>query len=109
MALAAENASSIEPWTTDAERRVAGLEVVLLKQTYVLPWSQFLYAEGSSDQVRAVFTTHDLLITGTGLSSLLSGFAAQQITQIREPARTEKFGAATGPRITTLTVKHSSS
>jgi hypothetical protein len=56
-----------------------------------------------------VFTTHDLLITGTGLSSLLSGFAAQQITQIREPARTEKFGAATGPRITTLTVKHSSS
>lgn len=26
------------------------LEVVLLKRTYVLPWSQFLYAEGDNDE-----------------------------------------------------------
>ncbi len=94
-----------KPWTIDSERRVAGLEVVLLKQTCVLPWSQFLYAEGSADQLRAVFTTHDLLITGTGLSSLLSDFAAQHITRLQEPPRNEKFSLSSGPRITTLAVK----
>jgi hypothetical protein len=104
MASAAEKASSHQSWTIDPERRVAGLEVVLLKHTYVLPWSQFLYAEGSADQLRAVFTTHDLLITGTGLSSLLSDLAAQHLTQIREPARADKFGPVSGPRISTLTV-----
>jgi hypothetical protein len=91
-------------WTIDTEQRVSGLMVVLLKQTYVLPWSQFLYAEGTADQLRAVFTTHDLQMTGAGLTSLLSDFAAQHLTEIREPARAEKFGSAAEPRITTLTV-----
>ncbi len=104
MALAAESKPSWQPWTIDPERRAAGLQVVLLKQTYVLPWSQFLYAEGGADRLRAVFTTHDLLVTGAGLSSLLSAFATQHLTELREPARADRFGAADGPRIATLNV-----
>ena len=99
------SASDTPLWTVDTEQRVAGLEVVLLKHTYVLPWSQFLYALGSADQLRAVFTTHDILIQGSDLASLLSAFAAQQLTQLREPARTDKFSSAPGPRITALSVR----
>ncbi len=92
-------------WTVDVEHRLLGLEVILLKTSYVLPWSQFLYAEGTGEAVRAVFTTHDVSVKGSGLASLLSDFARQQISVLKEPARTEKFVAASGPRITELTVR----
>lgn len=92
-------------WTVNREERVLGLEVILLKRTYVFPWSQFLHAEGSADEVRAIFTTHDVLVKGAGLDALLSDLAAQQVTVLREPARTEKFTAASGPRITELMVR----
>jgi hypothetical protein len=51
-----------------ALRGVLGLEVILLKQVFVLPWNQFLYAEGGDDEVRAVFTTHDVVAKGNGLA-----------------------------------------
>lgn len=57
MALADEQA-----WDVNNDARVHGLQVVLLKRVYVLPWAQFLYAEGTSDEVRAAFSTHDVLI-----------------------------------------------
>ena len=48
-----------------AEGRAYCLHVVLVKREYVLQWVQFsvcsfLYAEGTGDSVRAVFTTHDV-------------------------------------------------
>ena len=57
--------------------RQTGLEIVLLKRTYVFPWSQFLYAEGGDDEIRAVFTTHDLIVRGTALTGLLGDLAGQ--------------------------------
>ena len=48
---------SQKSWKTTTQERPAGLEIVLLKSTYVLPWSQFLYAEGGDDEIRAHF--HD--------------------------------------------------
>jgi hypothetical protein len=59
-------------WKTTTQERPAALEIVLLKWTYVLPWSQFLYAEGGDDDIRLAFTTHDVLVKGGGLSSLLA-------------------------------------
>ncbi len=34
------------------------LEIVLLKRTFILPWHQFLYAEGGNDEIRLAFATH---------------------------------------------------
>lgn len=99
-------ASAAEQFSILAEgERLPTLEVVLHKQTYILPWSQFLYAAGADDQMRAVFTTHDVLVVGSGLAVLLSAFATQQLARLREPARTDRFSSPDGPRITALSVK----
>ena len=91
-------------WAVEKDKRVQGLLVVMLKRAYVLPWAQFLYAEGTSEEVRGVFSTHNVIVRGSGLASLLSDFAAQHITMLKEPGRTDKFIAATGPRIVQLEV-----
>ena len=44
-------ADNSRTWKTRQERPAA-LEIILLKRTYVLPWSQFLYADGDNDEVR---------------------------------------------------------
>lgn len=92
-------------WTVDPDRRVLGLQVVLLKRRYVLPWAQFLYAEGSSEEVHAIFSTHDVVIKGRDLVSLLADFAAQQIAVLEEPSRADRFVAGGGSRITGLEVR----
>lgn len=85
--------------------RQTGLEIVLLKRTYVFPWSQFLYAEGGDDEIRAVFTTHDLIVRGTALTGLLSDLAGQRIARLQEPARTERFDESSGPVVRQLIVE----
>jgi len=63
------------------------------------------YGDRGDDEVRAVFTTHDVLPKGNGLASLLSDLAAQQVTRLKEPARAERFERVTGTRITELYVR----
>jgi hypothetical protein len=99
------SAGETKPWTTNPDARVLGLEVILLRQIIVLPWNQFLYAEGGDDEVRAVFATHDVIAKGSGLAPLLSDLAAQQVTRLKEPARVERFTQAVGARITELHVR----
>ena len=99
------SAGETKPWTTNLDGHVLGLEVILLKQVFVLPWNQFLYAEGGDDEVRAVFTTHDVVAKGSGLASLLSDLTAQQVTTLKEPPRAERFAHAAGARITELYVR----
>jgi hypothetical protein len=94
-----------KPWGVDTASRVYGLQLILLKRVYVLPWTQFLYAEGTSEEVQAFFSTHDVVVRGNGLDSLLADFATQQITILREPARTDKFTGSAGPRISQLEVR----
>ena len=50
------------PWVISAGDPVATLEIVLQKQTVVLSWHQFVYAEGDSEQVRMAFASHDVVI-----------------------------------------------
>jgi len=94
-----------KPWLVDTAARVYGLQVILLKRVYVLPWTQFLHAEGTSEEVQAFFSTHDVVVKGSGLDSLLLDFAAQQITVLKEPARADKFTSPVGPRILELEVR----
>jgi len=85
--------------------RQTGLEIVLLKRTYVFPWSQFLYAEGGDDEIRAVFTTHDVIVKGTALTGMLAELAGQRIARLQEPARTDRFDEASGPVVRQLIVE----
>ncbi|HVN04548.1 MAG TPA: hypothetical protein VMT86_09040 [Bryobacteraceae bacterium] len=67
------------------------MEIALLKRTCVLPWHQFVYAEGGDDEVHAVFATHEVIIRGTGLTALLAALATQNVTVIQESARADRF------------------
>jgi len=55
--MSALSADSQKSWKTTPQERPPGLEIVLLKRTYVLPWNQFLYAEGGDEEIRLAF--HD--------------------------------------------------
>jgi len=98
------SAGEAKAWEVETRQRPYGLQVVRLKRTYVLPWTQFLYAEGSSEEVKAVFATHDVVVEGSDLTALLADLAAQRVTILREPSRTDRLAAAEGPRITALEV-----
>ena len=100
-----ESVGDEKSWTIDRERRPYGLRVVLPKRSYVLPWAQFLYAEGAPDTVRAVFSMHDVVMTGCGLDALLADLAAQVVTVIKQPLRAEHFAPAPGPRVLTVEVR----
>src|SRR5580693_1265813 len=91
-----ESVADKKPWAVDRERRLYGLRVVLPKRTYVLPWAQFLYAEGAPDTVRAVFSMHDVVVTGCGLETLLADVAAQVVTVLPQSPRAENFASAPG-------------
>ena len=96
------SAGSPRAWRVARESSQIALEVVLLDRTYVLPWSQFVFAEGGDDEVRIVFATHDVLAKGCGLQQLLSDLAAQRLVGLDEPTRAERFG--NGRSIRELTV-----
>jgi hypothetical protein len=67
------------------------LEVVLVKQTLILSWSQFVYAEGGDDEIRIAFASHDVIVKGSGLSPLLRAITEHHVVSIRETARSELF------------------
>src|SRR2546422_10774262 len=90
---------SSDNWTVTADERPSTLEVILLTRTYVLPWTQFLYAEGGEDEVRLAFATHDVVVHGTRLYSLLADLSAQRGSLLRAPAGGERFRHESAPRI----------
>ena len=92
-------------WIAPTDQRPSFLEVILLKRTYVLPWTQFLYAEGGEDEVRLAFATHDVVVNGSHLDLLLSDLSGQRLRLLREPARAEKFRHESGPLITSVSVR----
>ncbi len=93
------------PWTISPDSQNAGIQVDLLKQTVVLPWSQFLYAEGDDTQVRLTFSTHELTVRGSGLAHLLSDMREERVVLLTEPGRAGNFIAGSGPRITSVSVR----
>ena len=81
-------ADNPKAWKTKLEHPIT-LEIVLSKRTYILPWTQFLYADGSNDEVRIAFATHDVVVKGRRLESLLADVAAQRIARLEEPKRAD--------------------
>jgi hypothetical protein len=102
------NAASVDreyEWRTVARDRPSGLEIVLLKRTYVLPWSQFLYAEGGDDEIRLLFATHDVVVLGSGLSSFLTDLAEQSIGRLNESSRADRIDGLATTRIREIRVE----
>jgi len=93
------------PWVISAGDPVATLEIVLQKQTVVLSWHQFVYAEGDSEHVRIAFASHDVVISGSGLDPLLSVIAARRVVSLRESIRAERFSAQAGRFISEIVVR----
>ena len=82
---------SKKPWTVSQDEISMAVEIVLLKRTVVLSWSQFVYAEGSDDEIRIAFASHDVIVRGAGLAALLADVSAHRVAPIREPARPDRF------------------
>jgi len=104
------NAASVDSeyeWRTVTRERPSGLEIVLLKRTYVLPWSQFLYAEGGDDEIRLAFATHEVVVIGTGLGSMLTDLAEQRIGRLNEPTRADRLDGFGTSRIREIRVEKS--
>jgi hypothetical protein len=81
------------------------LEIVLLKRTFILPWHQFLYAEGGNDEIRLAFATHEVVMRGTQLGKFLTELSARRVNVLREPGRAEEFRSGAEPRITSISVE----
>ena len=93
------------PWVISAGDPAATLEIVLQKQTVVLSWHQFVYAEGDSEQVRMAFASHDVVITGSGLDPLLAAIAAHRVVSLRESVRVERFSAQAARFVNEIVVR----
>jgi len=98
------SAGNERPWRTGREASQNSLELVLIDRTYVLPWTQFLYAEGGDDEVHLTFATHDVLVRGAGLQLLLTDVAAHRLVGVNEPLRADRFTARTGVWVRELVV-----
>ena len=79
------------PWVISTADQPPALEIVLLRQTVIISWNQFLYAEGGDDEVRIAFASHDVVLRGAGLAPLLRAIAANRVALIRESDRSERF------------------
>ncbi len=94
-----------KPWIIKDHDRPVSMEIRLLKRSHVLPWSQFLYAEGGDLEINLIYATHEVGIRGAGLGELLGDLSAQCVSQLRESARADRFGTEHGPRITSISVR----
>jgi hypothetical protein len=83
----ASASDSSRAWRIAENGRATALIVQLRQRVYVLPWSLFLYAEGTDAEVKAQFHTHVVLVQGAGLTSLLCDVAGQFVSQLVEPDR----------------------
>ena len=78
-------------WIVRSDSMAPTLEVILQKETIILSWNQFVYAEGSDDEVRIAFASHDVIVRGTGLSALLRAIPDHRVTSVREVPRSDLF------------------
>ena len=83
----------------------SNLEVVLLKKAFVLPWSQFLFAEGGNEEIRLAFSTHDVVVTGIRLDMLLEDLSARRLSRLQEPGRAERFGFTVEQQIASISAQ----
>ena len=72
------------PWIITSSEQPPALEIVLLKQTLILSWNQFVYAEGGNDELRIALASHDVVVKGAGLDALLAAIASHRVESLSE-------------------------
>jgi hypothetical protein len=87
------NTASVDKssWVISPAGQPPALEIALLRETLILSWNQFVYAEGDDDEVLIAFASHDVVVKGAGLDPLLGAIAAHRVALIRESVRSEHF------------------
>ncbi len=93
------------PWVISAADQPPALEIVLLRQTVIISWNQFVYAEGGDDEVRIAYASHDVIVKGAGLDPLLRAIAANRVLLIRESDRSERFPDPGGRSVREIVVR----
>jgi hypothetical protein len=68
------------------------------------PFERAFRGTRTEPPIFVAFTTHDVLIRGAGLGSLLVDLAAQRIARLQQPARADRFADVTGPSIREISV-----
>ena len=99
------SSDSQKSWIAKEHDRPAGIQIRLLKQTVVLPWSQHIHAEGDNEKIRIAFSTHDIVVAGYGLDPLLEDLTDQRVSLLREPGRAGRFNSDSDPRITSISIQ----
>jgi hypothetical protein len=93
------------PWVISTADQPPALEIVLLRQTVIISWNQFVYAEGGDDEVRIAFASHDVVLKGAGLDPLLRAIASNRVALIRESDRSERFPGPAGRFVREIVVR----
>ena len=91
----------------------SSLVVQLRRDVFTLPWFRFVYAQGDNSNVRIVFASHMVTVTGHGLAALLSAVATERLFRLVQPSENEARFAVrgpnanqySGPSITAITVE----
>jgi hypothetical protein len=78
---------------------------IVLRQTMIISWNQFVYAEGGADEVRIAFASHDAAVKGSGLGPLLRATAANRVSLIRESERSQRFPDPAGRFVREIVVR----
>jgi len=94
------------PWVVSLTNSSPALEIALLRQTVILSWNQFVYAEGGGDELRIAFASHDVIVKGTGLDVLLPAIAAHRVVSLRESTRSDRFSGQAGRFISEIVVRN---
>ncbi|MGO9227694.1 MAG: hypothetical protein ACLQKA_00590 [Bryobacteraceae bacterium] len=101
------NTASVDkaPWFISTADQPPALEIVLLRQTVILSWNQFVFAVGGDDEVRIAFASHDVVVKGAELGPLLRAIAANRVARIQESGRGEHFPGQAGRFIREIVVR----
>jgi hypothetical protein len=93
------------PWAISSTDPAATLEIRLQRQTVILSWHQFVYAEGDSEELRIAFASHDVVVKGAGLDALLPVLASHRVVSLRASLRSERFSGQAGRFIHEIVVR----
>jgi hypothetical protein len=85
--MTSDSNSVLLEWNTRSSYPPDRLHILLLKRIYVLPWSQFVYAEGDEGRVDIFFATHQVTVEGRALDKLLRDIVEKTIFYLVEPGR----------------------
>lgn len=86
-----------ESWQIAEEERPLALCIQQRRCAWIFPYIRLAWVEGNNSEVRMVFATHVVQLSGHGLAALLTALLSQSVVRIVEPTEAEaQFAAGRG-------------